>query len=119
MCLARDTSITLDGGKMRRLLTAIGVNPYSVYHATWGGLVSAITCSPAHYLRKVRMSLQLCHGEVLAGDERLLVFAHSLLAGGPASPRGTTRTLPGWPRPTELTVYVEGHFLHYGTREEP
>jgi hypothetical protein len=116
-CFVRSPSITLDQREMRRLFSGMGVKPYSVYRATYGEPVSAVECSTTRYMRKVRRSLQLCHGEALAGDERLSVSAHSILAGAPASPHGSTRALQGWGQPTELIVFVVGHFLHEGLRE--
>jgi hypothetical protein len=99
---------------MRRLFAALGVEPYSVYEATYHKPMSAIRCAPTHRLRKFGLSLQTCRGEALAGDERLALFANSIVLGGPTSARGATRTLPGWPAPSELNVYVIGHFLHEG-----
>jgi hypothetical protein len=96
---------------MGRLVASFGVQPYSVYG------VNPIECFRTKHFKKARLTLQACHAEALAGDERLVLFATSLVVSGPTWVHGTTPTVPTVPHPSEITLHVIGHFLHYGARE--
>ncbi len=96
---------------MRRLLSEMGVRPYSTWQAAYHEGPRAIECWPFHVFRKYDLGLQTCRAEALKGRERLLIFAtSSVLPSG----KPTRRWLRSWRFPTELNISVVGHFEHEG-----
>lgn len=110
-CFSRSRSIPLDDATMRRLVAALGARPYSLYGR------DPTACFRARHFKTARLTFQACHGEGLIGDERLSLVARSLVASGPKGVHGTTRTVRLVPHPSEISVDVVGHFLHYGSGE--
>jgi hypothetical protein len=111
MCFSRSRSTPLDHATMRRLVASFGVRSYSVFG------VDPIECFRTKHFKKPRLTLQACHVEVHVGDERLVLYASSLVVSGPDWVRGTTRTAPELPHPSEVMADVIGHFLHNGSRD--
>ncbi len=101
-CFSRSRSMPLSHATMGRLVASFGVKRYSVY----GG--DPIACFRTKHFNKPRLTLQACHAEALAGDERVVLYATSLVVSGPYWVRGTTRTLPDVPYPSELEMDAIG-----------
>jgi hypothetical protein len=112
-CWGRSPSDPLGDAAMGRLLAAMGVTPYAAYKAIYGEAVPAIRCGRLHQYRKYRLGLQTCQAEAMKGKERLAVFATSTVS--PAD-KPTTRGVRGFPYPTEVNVFVIGHFEHEGVQ---
>jgi hypothetical protein len=102
-CFSRSRSMPLSHATMGRLLASFGVKRYSVY----GG--DPVACFRTKHFKKPRLTLQACQVEALVGDERFVLYATSLVVSGPDWVRGTTRTVPHIPHPSELTMDVIGH----------
>jgi hypothetical protein len=93
------------------------LSPRSDVHSYSVSGVDPIQCFPTKHFEKPRLTLQACNAEVLVGEERLVLFASSLVASGPDWVSGTTRTARNLPHPSEVVVDVIGHFLHHGSGE--
>lgn len=101
-CFSRSRSMPLSRATMGRLAASFRVKRYSVF----GG--DPIACFRTNHFKKPRLMLQICHAEALAGKERVVIYATSLVVSGPDWVHGTTRTLPSIPYPIELTVDAIG-----------
>jgi hypothetical protein len=104
-CFSRSRSMPLSHATMRRLVASFGVERYSGY-SVYGG--DPIACFRTKHFKKPRLTLQVCHVEALVGDERVLLYATSLVVSGPDWVHGTTRTVPHVPHPSELEMDAIG-----------
>ena len=102
-CFSRSRSMPLSHTAMRRLIASFGVKRYSVYGD------GPIACFRTRHFKKPRLTLQACQVEALVGDERIVLYATSLVVSGPNWVHGTTRTVPRIPHPSELMMDVLGH----------
>jgi hypothetical protein len=105
-CWIRSPSFPLGAASMGRLFAAMGVAPFSLSN-------DASDCGRLRQDRRYHLAFQTCEGETLKGRERLMVFATSTAT--PAD-KPTTRGLAGFPFPTQVNIFVIGHFEHEGVR---
>lgn len=104
-CFSRGRSISLDKTVWSGLYAAMEVTPYVEPVLA---PIGAIKCLRGRHPRRGRLTLQACEGEGLLGGERVWLSASSVLVAGSTRTYGTTRTLRGFPKPTEVRVYVLG-----------
>jgi hypothetical protein len=110
-CLSRTPSFPLSEASMRRLLTEMGVQPYSAYEAVQHEEMHPVECRHSHVIRKHGLGLQSCQVEALKGRERLLIFATSFVL---RSDKPSRRWQRPFQSPTEINIYVVGLFEHEG-----
>jgi hypothetical protein len=101
-CFSRSRSMPLSHATMRRLVASFGVKRYSIDGR------GPIACFRTKHFKKPRLTLQACNAEALAGDERVLLYATSLVLSGPDWVHGTTRPVPHIPHPSELEMDAIG-----------
>jgi hypothetical protein len=101
-CFSRLRSMPLSHAAMERLLASFAVKRYSVFAG------DPIACFRTKHFKKPRLTLQACHAEALEGDERVVLYATSLVVSGPDWVHGATRTVPRFPRPSELEMDAIG-----------
>jgi hypothetical protein len=110
VCFTRSNSLLLNVHVVGRLLAALGATLYSADRAKSG--VPPIGCRTASV--RFRLSFQSCDAEALIGPERLRVSVKSAVHVVHGSLRPTTRSVKGFAYPTEIHVFVIGHFLDTG-----
>jgi hypothetical protein len=114
-CWSKTPSLPLGHGEMWRLMRTMGVHPYSAYEATYHDGFPVVSCMRYHVARKYRLGIQNCRAEALKGNERVLIFATSLVLPS-LEPTRRVISASGWRYPTEVEIYVVGHFEHEGIR---